>query len=329
MIDLSIVIVSWNVCDLLRQCILSILAERSRSHEAGDSRSSIDIEIIVIDNGSSDESVRMLREEFPDVLVIENDSNPGFATANNQGIAQAHGRYLLLLNPDAEVVGGALATLIGFADSNPDVGLLGPQLLNSDGSVQSSMRRFPTIATALFESTWLEPVAPGRLTDRYHVRDRDASAPLDVDWVQGAALFARREVIEQVGGMDEQYFMYSEELDWCRCIKNAGWRIVYFPDAQVVHHGGKSSDQVIASRHIHFQTSKVLYFRKYHGVLVSELLRMFLLGNYVWQLGVEGLKWLLGHRRSLRLERIAAYCQLLGTGLRVHGPGWRTTSGNE
>jgi len=318
--DLSIVIVSWNVCDLLRQCIQSILTRDVRFH------STIDIEIIVVDNGSADGTVEMLREEFPDVCTIENDSNPGFATANNQGIARAHGRYLLLLNPDTEVVGHTLAALIGFADVNPDVGLLGPQLLNTDGSVQSSRRRFPTIATALFESTWLEPLAPRRLLDRYYMRDRNDNEILDVDWVQGAALFTRREVVEQVGGMDERYFMYSEELDWCRCIKNAGWRIVYFPKAQVVHHGGKSSEQVVASRHIYFQTSKVLYFRKYYGVYTSEVLRVFLLGNYVWQLGVECLKWLLGHHRSLRRERIAAYCELLATGLRAAGLKQHATS---
>jgi hypothetical protein len=142
----------------------------------------------------------------------------------------------------------------------------------------------------------------------------------EVDWVQGAALLLRREVIEEVGGFDEDFFMYSEELDWCRRIKEAGWRIVYLPKARIVHHEGKSSEQVVPARHIYFQSSKVHYARKYHGALVAELLRLWLLGQYLWQLGTEGAKWLVGHRRSLRASRVAAYRRVLRSGLRQRGP---------
>ena len=166
----------------------------------------------------------------------------------------------------------------------------------------------------------MQPCAPRRLLERYYVQDQPDDATLDVDWVKGAALMARQEAIEQVGLMDEEYFMYSEELDWCRRFKDAGWRVVYLPAAQIVHYGGKSSDQVVTSRHIHFQTSKVRYFRKFHGRFVGELLRWFLLGNYVWQLGLEGAKWLVGHKRALRAERIAAYRQVLRSGLRGNRP---------
>jgi hypothetical protein len=137
-----------------------------------------------------------------------------------------------------------------------------------------------------------------------------------VDWVKGAALLARREAIERVGPMDEEFFMYSEELDWCRRFREAGWRVVYLPTAQIVHHEGKSSEQVVAARHIHFQTSKVRYFRKYHGAVAAEGLRLFLLGNYVWQLGLEGAKWLVGSKRPMRTERVAAYWQVLQSRLR-------------
>jgi len=260
--------------------------------------------------------VEMVRAEFPGVHLIANADNRGFPAANNQGIAVAQGRYVLLLNPDTEVVGDALATMVAFADAHPDVGIVGPQLLNPDGSVQSSRRRFPTLATAFFESTWLQGYAPRRLLERYYVLDRPDDAVQDVDWVTGAAVMARREAIEQVGLLDEGFFMYSEELDWCRRFREAGWRVVYLPAAQIVHHVGKSSEQVVAARHIHFQTSKVRYFRKYHGSLAAEALRLFLLGNYVWQLGLEGAKWLLGHKRTLRAQRIAAYRQVLRSGLR-------------
>jgi hypothetical protein len=309
MVDLSIIIVSWNVRDLLQRCLDSILEKPDFYEKPGF------WQVIVVDNGSTDGSVEMVRTEFPDVHLIANEDNRGFPAANNQGITVAQGRYVLLLNPDTEVVADALATMVAFADDHPDVGMIGPQLLNPDGSVQSSRRRFPTLATAFFESTWLEPYAPRRLLDRYYIRDRPYDAIQDVDWITGAAMLARREAIDEVGLMDEGYFMYSEELDWCRRFQEAGWRVVYLPTAQIIHHVGKSSEQVVAARHIHFQTSKVRYFRKYHGALMAEWLRLFLLANYVWQLGLEGVKWLVGHKRSLRAQRIEAYWQVLRSGL--------------
>jgi len=299
--DLSVIIVNWNVRDLLRRCLHSILANLPACQ----------LEIIVVDNGSTDGSPEMVRTEFPQVHLMANPDNRGFTAANNQGLAVARGRYVLLLNPDTEVVGDALETLVAFADAHPDVGVVGPQLLNPDGTVQSSRRRFPTLATALLESTWLQPYAPRRLLARYYVLDRPDDEVQDVDWVTGAALMARREAVEQVGPLDEGFFMYSEELDWCRRFRAAGWRVIYLPTARIIHHEGKSSEQVLPARHIHFQTSKIRYFRKYHGPAAAEALRWFLLGNYLWQIGVEGAKWLLGHKRPLRAERIAAYRQVV------------------
>ncbi len=297
MIDLSILIVNWNVRDLLRRCLSSVFAHWQTRK----------MEVIVVDNGSTDGSREMVRTEFPQVHLIANPDNRGFTAANNQGLSVARGRYVLLLNPDTEVVGDALEVMVAFADAHPDVGVVGPQLLNPDGTVQSSRRRFPTLATALFESTWLQPYAPRRLLRRYYVLDRSDDEVQDVDWVTGAALMARREAVGQVGPLDEGFFMYSEELDWCRRFREAGWRVVYLPTARVIHHEGKSSEQVLPARHIHFQTSKVRYFRKYHGPVAAEVLRLVLVGNYLWQIGLEGAKWLLGHKRALRAERIAAY----------------------
>ncbi len=303
---LSVLIVNWNVRDLLRRCLQSVIAHSS----------TVPLEIIVVDNGSTDGSGEMVRTEFPQVYLIANPDNRGFPAANNQGLAVARGRYVLLLNPDTEVMGAALETMVAFADAHPDVGVVGPQLLNPDGTVQSSRRRFPTLATALFESTWLQPCAPRRLLARYYVLDRPDNEIQDVDWVTGAALMARREAIEQVGPLDEGFFMYSEELDWCRRFRRAGWRVVYLPTARIVHYVGKSSEQVLPARHIHFQTSKVRYFRKYHGPIAAEVLRLVILGNYLWQMGLEGGKWLLGHKRALRAERLKAYWQVLRSGLR-------------
>ena len=306
MINLSVVILSWNVRDLLRQCLESVVR---------DDHQPLFTEIIVVDNASSDGTVGMVRAEFPAVRLIVNAANRGYTGGNNDGIVAAQGRYVLILNPDTQVVGDALSALIAYADAHPDVGVVAPQLLNTDGSVQSSRRRFPTMMTALFESTWLQSVAPRGVLRDYYMLDRTDDETQQVDWAVGACLLVRREVIVQVGALDEGFFMYSEEMDWCRRIKQAGWKIVYLPKAQVIHHMGKSSDQVAAQRHIYFQTSKVRYFRKYHGKWSAALLRMALLTMYVWQLVLEAVKGLIGSRRELRRERVRAYWQVLRSGL--------------
>ncbi len=305
MADLTLVIVSWNVCELLRRCLQSILATEG------------DVEIVVVDNASTDGSPEMVQEAFPQVRLIANEENRGFTAANNQGLALAQGRALMLLNPDTEVVEDALATMVEYLDAHPKVGALGPRLLFPDGRQQPSRRRFPTFATALVESTVIQEWwADNRILRRYYMADTPDDAIQPVDWVVGACLLVRREAYEQVGGLDEGFFMYSEELDWCKRIKDAGWEVVYLPTATVIHHEGKSSEQVVPARHIRFQTSKVRYFRKHHGSLQAEALRWFLLATYVYQLAREGLKWLVGHKRPLRVERMRAYRQVLRSGLR-------------
>jgi len=307
MVDLSIVILSWNVCDLLRQCLKSVARDRPLSAD----HPLLATEIIVVDNASSDGSAEMVRAEFPDVRLIANQANRGYTGGNNDGIAAATGRYVMILNPDTRVLDDALAALVSYADVHPDVGVVGPQLLNPDGSVQSSRRRFPTLMTGLFESTWLEPLAPRDVLRRYYVLDQPDAAIQEVDWLFGACFLVRREVIQQVGALDEDFFMYSEEMDWCRRIRQAGWKVMYLPEAQVIHYGGKSSDQVAAQRHIYFQTSKVRYFRKHHSTLTAGVLRVALLAMYAWQLVLEAAKGVLGHKRALRRERVRAYWQVL------------------
>jgi GT2 family glycosyltransferase len=147
--------------------------------------------------------------------------------------------------------------------------------------------------------------------------DTPDEAIQQVDWVVGACLLVRRQIYEEVGGLDEGFFMYSEELDWCRRIKDAGWEVVYLPTATVIHHEGKSSEQVVPARHIYFQGSKLRYFRKHHGSFQAEVLRCFLLATYVYQLAREGFKWLVGHKRPLREERVRAYSQVLRSGLQT------------
>ncbi|MGC9357046.1 MAG: glycosyltransferase family 2 protein [Anaerolineae bacterium] len=307
---LSVVIVSWNVRDLLRQALQSIY------NAWGDHTG---LEVIVVDNASHDHTPTMIRKEFPEVRLIASTENRGYGGGANLGIAQAQGEFILILNPDVEVTDTALHRLVQYARQHPKAGLVAPQLLTPEGTVQSSRRRFPTLPILFLESTWLQDFLPCRIARYYYAKDVSENVVQDVDWVQGAALLVRREVAEETGGFDEDFFMYSEELDWCRRIKKAGWRIVYLPKARIVHHEGKSSEQVVPARHIYFQSSKVHYTRKYHGVFIAEILRYWLLGQYIWQLSVEGVKWLLGHRRPLRVTRIAAYRQVLRSGLRHRG----------
>ena len=310
---LSIVIVSWNVCDLLHECLESI--EDSLNTASGD----LPTEIIVVDNASCDETTKMVHEHFPNVRLIETGENLGFTGGNNTGLKSAQGKYLLLLNPDTKVIGDALRSMVTYMDANPEVGAIGPRLLTEDGDVQQSRRRFPTIWTAIFESTWLQPIAPQRILDRYYINDRSDDELQAVDWVEGAALMVRHEVYESVGELDSRFFMYSEELDWQRRIKETGWEIHYLPAAEILHYGGKSSDQVVAFKHIHFQTSKIRYFAKYYGNVAGFLLRVFLLFNYGWQLALESIKWLIGNRRNLRKDRIKEYVQVIQSGLAARG----------
>jgi N-acetylglucosaminyl-diphospho-decaprenol L-rhamnosyltransferase len=302
--DVSIIVLSWNVRDLLRRCLTSLPLNSSSS------------EIIVVDAASTDGSPEMVRAEFPQVALIASNENLGYTRGNNLGLRAAKGRYLLILNPDTEIVGDAIPQMLAFMDAHPHAGMLGPQLLYPDRTVQSTRRRFPSLATAFFESTWLQPLAPRRLLDHYYARDLPDDAIGEVGWVVGAALLVRREAYEQVGGFDEGFFMYSEEMDWCRRMKAAGWQVIYFPAARIIHHEAKSSTQVPAATHIRFNTSKVRYFRKYHGPFAAEALRWFLLGNFAFQLALEWAKALVGHKREMRAARVEAYWQVLKSGLR-------------
>jgi len=306
---LSVIIVSWNVRDLLDHALDAVYTAGTHTPE---------LEVIVVDSASVDGTPEMIRERYPQVHLIASDENLGFAKGNNRGIAEAHGEYLLLLNADTVVRGDALAVLVSTLQEHPDAGMVGPRLLNADGTTQSSRRRIPTLPVLFLESTWLQGLAPRRQLARFYVEDVADDKVQLVDWLTGAAMLIRREVLDDVGGLDEGFFMYSEELDWCHRIGDAGWKIIYTPAAQIVHYGGKSSEQVAPARHIYFQSSKIRYASKYHGWLAAEALRYWLLGQYVWQSAVEGLKWLTGHRRELRAARIAAYRCVIRSGLRQY-----------
>lgn len=301
--DLSILIVSWNVRDYLNRCLDTIRLSLANT--------ALTAELLVIDSASSDGTPDMVHNVHPWVRLLPQTENVGFTRGNNIGLAVAAGRHILLLNPDTEIIGDALAQMVASLDADPAVGIVGPRTLNSDGSVQPTRRRFPTLMTGLFESTWLQPIAPRRVLEHYYASDIADDATADVDWVQGSALMLRREVYDQIGGLDEQYVMFSEELDWCKRARAAGWRVVYLGAAQIVHHGGKSTDQAVAARHIYFQQSKLRYFRKYHGLLTALALRFFLIISYIYQLVLEATKGLIGLKRPMRRERVRVYWQVI------------------
>jgi N-acetylglucosaminyl-diphospho-decaprenol L-rhamnosyltransferase len=306
--DISVIIVSWNVRDLLRNCLRSVQLQATMPGRQ--------TEIIVVDNASNDGTIEMLRGEFPDAHATVNSENLGFTRANNQALKIARGRYFFLLNPDTELRPNALTKLFTYADANPHVGIIGPRIYYGDGSLQSSRRRFPTLGTAFLESTKLQQWFPrNRTLKRYYMLDTKDDQTQQVDWVNGSAMFVRREVYDQIGGFDEGFFMYSEELDWCYRAKRAGWLVAFLPAAQVTHYEGKSSEQVLAQRDIYFHSSKIRFFRKYRGAFVAEILRAFLLLMFSYQLVEEGFKWLLGRKRGLRAQRIRAYGKVLKSGL--------------
>ncbi|MCA9890099.1 MAG: glycosyltransferase family 2 protein [Anaerolineae bacterium] len=308
--DVSIIIVSWNVEDLLQDCLDSI--KSSGLKLAGPDANA---EIIIVDSASHDGTVDIILEKYPEIILLPQDENIGFVKGNNIGLGTAKGQYLFLLNPDTEIIGDAIQKMAAYMDENPQVGIVGPRTLNSDGTTQSTRRRFPTKALAFFESTWLQPYAPKSMLANFYLEEKDDHATFAVDWVQGSAMMVRREVYDAIGGLDEAYIMYSEELDWCHRAKDAGWNVVYLGSASIVHHGGKSSEQAGSWKHIHFQKSKLRYFEKYHGKLFAGVLRQFLRLNYYWQILIESVKSLLGHKRTLRQERIQTYRDVLRSGL--------------
>ncbi len=252
---LSVVIVSWNTKDLLRRCLDSLQAELS----------GIDNQVFVIDNASADGSSEMVALEHPGAQLTANDSNRGFAAANNQAIKVARGEYVLLLNPDTEVQPGAIATLIQFLELHSKAGVVAPQLLNSDGSVQRSCRQFPTFLGMLFELLGFSRLFPDNPRFReYKMLDWNHDDDRQVDQPEGACLLVRREVIDQVGVLDEGFFMLFEEVDWCYRIKQAGWEIWFTPSAQVVHHYGQSIKQVKVKMILSSHRGLYRFWRKHY-----------------------------------------------------------------
>jgi GT2 family glycosyltransferase len=306
---LAIIIVSWNVRDLLRDCLCAVAASLADA---------IPYEVLVVDNASHDGTPAMLRAAFPEVRLIESGANLGFAGGNNLALAtvlrEGRARYVLLLNPDTTPVGDAIPRMVRELAARPALAAVGPMLRYGDGSPQPSRRRFPTPATLFWESTSLDRLWPGNpWARRYRCAEVPDSVPQPVGWLVGAALLVRVEAIRRAGLLDERFFMYSEELEWQRRIQ-AVWgqdAIWYLPEAVIIHYEGKSSEQAVAQRQLNFSRSKILLARMWYGWGVAGLLRAFFRLSCAYEIAIERLKLALGHRRELRRQRIAAYWHVI------------------
>jgi len=250
----SIVVVSWNTKALLRECVASTLADATDLDGQ--------VEIIVVDNASSDGSVEMLQSEFPTVRVIRNESNRGFASATNQGLQAGRGTHLMLLNPDTRVTRGSLRAMVSFLESHPRAGTVGPRLVGAQGEHQVSCFPLPTLAKELWRLYHLDRLYV--LASYPSSRFRD-DLPQQVESIQGACMLLRREALAQTGLLDERFFIYTEEIDLCRRLLDAGWEIFFVPAAVIVHYGGASTAQVSARMFLELYRSKVQYFRKHLG----------------------------------------------------------------
>jgi len=283
--DVSVVVVSWNTRGLLRNCLGSILS----------CAGGVPFEIIVIDNASSDGSADMVAADFPTAKIIRNVRNRGFAAANNQGLRVARGRYVLLLNPDTLILNGAIAETVRFADAHPDAAVVGCHTLCGDGRLQYNCFLFPSLVNLFLSLTRLNRLYP---RNRFFGRERmtwwDYDTPRIVDVVAGCFMLVRRRAIDDVGLMDESYFMYSEETDWCWRFRRNGWKTMYTPDATIVHFREGSTSQCAAYMQILHRRSLLLFLERKSGTATRWVANALFTVAAIVRLPALGLAWLRG-----------------------------------
>jgi GT2 family glycosyltransferase len=260
MSDVSVVVVTFNSIAWIERCLASV-----RGHET-----------IVVDHGSTDGTVELVRQRFPDARLVEQE-NLGMGGGNNAGMRIAAGRYFLLLNSDAWVVGDAIEQLAAFVDEHPDVAVVGPRLLNPDGSLQRSARAFPTLWRLATEYLFLRKLAPrSRALNSFYEGGFDHDEVREVDWLFGAALLVRRDAADEVGLFDEEFFMFSEETDWCYRFRQAGWKVYFLPRAEVVHVGGASHGGKLFAENVRGQ---LRFLAKHRSTREAERARRLLLAG--------------------------------------------------
>jgi GT2 family glycosyltransferase len=255
--DVSVVVVTYNALPWLEPCLESVSGE----------------ETVVVDNGSTDGTVELVRERAPEALLLERP-NRGLGAGWNAGIAAGAGRYVLLLNADAWLTEGSLGRLVAFADEHPEAAVVGPRLSNPDGSLQRSVRGFPTVWRLATEYLFLRKLAPrSRLLNAFYAGGFAHDRVLEAEVVMGACMLVRREAIEAVGPLDEDFFLFSEETDWCYRFRRAGWKVLFFPGAECVHVGGASHGGRLFRENLR---GHLRFFAKHHGIRSAERARRLL-----------------------------------------------------
>ncbi|MBN1806107.1 MAG: glycosyltransferase family 2 protein [Sedimentisphaerales bacterium] len=297
-IDVSVIIVSWNTQDILRNCLKSIYEQDC----------DISIEVIVIDNASTDGSAEMVKENFPQAILIENSENRGFATANNQGITEAKGRYVLLLNSDTVILDNSVEKTISFADAHPEAAVIGCRVLNPDLTLQPTCFMFPSILNMVLSSTYLYKIFPkSRFFGREQMTWWDRSDTRQVEVVTGCFMFVRREAIEQVGTMDEQFFMYGEETDWCYRFKQANWKIMFTPSAEIIHLGGQSSAQLKLKMILQLRASILYFIAKNRGPVQYKIACILTCAFFLFRIPGVLLLSVLQRNRGPNTTKVSAY----------------------
>ena len=303
MIDVSVVIVNWNTKRLLLECIESIVSGTSRSR----------VEVIVVDNASYDGSADAVEEAFPGCKVIRNQSNMGFAAANNRGIAASVGRHVCLVNSDVKLLDGCLDTMCVYMDSRPEIGVLGPQILNKDLTIQLTWTELPSVRNLLAQALFCPRLFPSIrwLHSRFKTA-LDHQAIQSVPVLSGCFLMVRRKALEQVGLLDERFYIYKEDVDWCKRFGDEGWPVVFYPEAQAIHYGGASSSRAPARFLIEMEKANIQYWKKYYSPLTGTVVRLISAIHYGIRLaGWATLYLAVRKRRATASEMVSKYAQTL------------------
>jgi GT2 family glycosyltransferase len=308
---ISVVIVTWNGKRYALECLASLR----------ENTGSLPLEVIVVDNHSTDGTLEEIRKLFPEVILIENDSNLGFAKANNIGLAMARGRYLCLINSDVVVPPGCVENMMSFMEGNSDIGMLGPKMRAPNGGVGHSVMQLPTVWNTLCSSLGLHNIVPkSKIFGGFLMNDFPYDSIADVEVLTGWFWMIRRRAFEDVGGLDEQFFMYGEDIDWSYRFHKANWRVVFFPQSEALHYGAASSAQSPTRFYVEMRRANLQYFLKHYGnkgavgyklaVLVHELVRIAgyaivyccrysrrPLAGSVINRSVSSIRWLVGTRQ--------------------------------
>jgi GT2 family glycosyltransferase len=298
--DVSIIIVAWNVREFLYNCIKSVY-EQTRG---------IDFEVIYVDNASEDGSVEMVRKEFPEVRIIENEENKGFIIANNKGIEIAEGRYVLLLNSDTIVLDNAIAKTVEFSDKHPKAAVVGCKVLYPDGTLQRNCFMYPSVLNLFLLATYLNKIFPrSKFFGREYMEWWDYSNAREVEAVAGCYSLVRREAIDQVGVMDERYFVYGDDPDWCFRFKKTGWKIMYTPESRIIHCHGKTTKHMKREFRLQLSGSLLMFMFLHGGKTAFMFSRLIMALFFLLRIPYWLLIWLIKkEKRKESLHTTGTYC---------------------